>query len=202
MKPVIAVSSSAWHSFSMNSRVAFRSFEQFPNSVKRTLWMQTSQRVRSSHVGAIQKHAYSHTTLRRWKSNGEEYNAKQAAAAVKEDSASGESSIFMKIINKEIPAEIVHEDDLCMAFWDVAPVAPVHILVIPKKPIAQLSKSDTTDNNTLGHLLAVAREIAASEGIANDGYRCVINDGLHGCQSVYHLHVHVIGGRQMTWPPG
>lgn len=90
----------------------------------------------------------------------------------------------------------------CVAFDDLNPQAPVHFLVIPRKPIVQLSKAEDDDEQLLGHLMIVARRVAQAKGIADDGYRVVINDGRNGAQSVYHLHIHVFGGRQMSWPPG
>ncbi|NXL33060.1 HINT2 protein, partial [Glaucidium brasilianum] len=89
----------------------------------------------------------------------------------------------------------------CLAFRDVAPQAPVHFLVIPKRPIPRISRVGARDTELLGHLLVVAARTAQAEGLA-DGYRLVINDGKHGAQSVYHLHIHVLGGRQLGWPPG
>lgn len=89
-----------------------------------------------------------------------------------------------------------------MAFKDINPEAPTHILVIPRKPISQLSTSDDSDEQLLGHLLVAAKKVAEKVGIAKSGYRLVINDGPDGAQSVYHLHVHIFGGRQMGWPPG
>ncbi|CAF0959231.1 unnamed protein product [Brachionus calyciflorus] len=112
----------------------------------------------------------------------------------------GGDTIFGKIIRKEIPADVIYEDDQCLAFNDVSPQAPKHFLVIPKKPIQQLSVSDDSDEQLLGHLLVIARKCAFQQGLGN-GYRVVINDGKHGGQSVYHLHVHVLGGRQLAWPP-
>ncbi|KAJ0170292.1 hypothetical protein K1T71_014220 [Dendrolimus kikuchii] len=116
--------------------------------------------------------------------------------------APGGDTIFGKILRKEIPAKLVYEDDQCVAFHDVNPQAPTHILVIPRKPIPQLSKASDEDEQLLGHLLIVARKVAAQEGLENTGFRLVINDGKNGAQSVYHLHVHILGGRQMHWPPG
>jgi histidine triad (HIT) family protein len=110
-------------------------------------------------------------------------------------------TIFNKIINKEIPATIVYEDDLAIAFKDVNPQAPTHILIIPKKTIPQLDNSTPEDHALLGHLLLCIPKIAQQEGL-NDGYRVVINNGNNGGQTVYHLHLHILGGRQMTWPPG
>ncbi|GJU93674.1 14 kDa zinc-binding protein [Tanacetum coccineum] len=110
---------------------------------------------------------------------------------------------FDKIINKEIPAKIVYEDDKVLAFHDIAPQAPTHILLIPKvrDGLTGLSKAEERHTEILGHLLYIAKVVAKQEGL-EEGYRIVINDGPQGCQSVYHIHVHLIGGRQMNWPPG
>jgi histidine triad (HIT) family protein len=110
-------------------------------------------------------------------------------------------TVFSKIISREIPARIIHEDEQSIAFHDISPVAPVHFLVIPKRPIPMLSQATEADTQLLGHLVSVARRLANQQGLTN-GYRLVINNGEHGCQSVYHLHIHIMGGRQMTWPPG
>ncbi len=111
-------------------------------------------------------------------------------------------NIFAKIIAKEIPAQIVFEDDRVMAFWDIAPKAPVHILVVPKKDIPNIGAAQTSDEPVLGHLLTVAAQLARQEGIDATGYRLVINKGPHAGESVPHLHVHLLGGREMGWPPG
>lgn len=111
-------------------------------------------------------------------------------------------NIFAKIVRKEIPAKIVFEDDRALAFRDIGPKAPVHILVIPKKDIARVSDAQTADEPLLGHLLTVAAEIARKEGIDETGYRLVINKGRDAGESVPHLHVHLLGGRTMAWPPG
>jgi histidine triad (HIT) family protein len=111
-------------------------------------------------------------------------------------------TIFKKIIDREIPADIVYEDDRALAFRDIQPVAPVHILVIPKKEIPRVGDASAEQAGLLGHLLYVAAEVARREGIADDGYRVVTNNGEHGGQSVDHLHLHVLGGRQLGWPPG
>ena len=111
------------------------------------------------------------------------------------------STIFSKIIAREIPAEIVYEDDVCIAFRDVNPQAPTHILVIPKKEIVSISELGEDDEQTAGHCLRVAAQVAASEGL-DGGYRVVTNIGADGGQTVDHLHFHVIGGRKMDWPPG
>lgn len=110
-------------------------------------------------------------------------------------------TIFARIIRGEIPARIVHDDDLCLAFHDVAPQAPVHVLVIPKQPIPSLATASEADAGLLGHLLLVATQLAATLGLA-DGYRLVVNCGRDGGQTVDHLHVHLLGGRAMGWPPG
>lgn len=110
-------------------------------------------------------------------------------------------TIFSKIIRREIPADIVYEDDLAIAFKDIAPQAPVHIIIIPKKPIPQLAAAEAEDEAVLGHLLLTAKEVAQQVGLTN-GYRLVINNGSDGGQTVYHLHLHILGGRQMEWPPG
>jgi len=110
-------------------------------------------------------------------------------------------TIFGKIIRREVPARIVHEDDLCLAFHDVAPQAPVHVLVIPKRPLESLAAVADDDTTLLGHLVVVAIRLARDLGLA-DGYRLVVNCGRHGGQSVDHLHVHLLGGRPLAWPPG
>ena len=117
---------------------------------------------------------------------------------------SGEPTIFDKIINKEIPADIIYEDDQCLAFRDIQPQGPVHFLLIPKQRGAwtRLSNADESYKSLLGHLLYTAQSVAKQEGLGEKGFRVVVNDGPDGSQSVYHLHLHVIGGRQMAWPPG
>lgn len=110
-------------------------------------------------------------------------------------------TIFSRIIRREVPARIVHEDDLCLAFHDVAPQAPVHVLVIPKRAIESLATAAEDDASLLGHLVVVATRVARDLGLA-DGYRLVVNCGRQGGQSVDHLHVHLLGGRQLGWPPG
>lgn len=112
-----------------------------------------------------------------------------------------EKTIFKRIIDKEIPAEIIYEDDLCLAFRDVAPKAPTHVLVIPKKEILSIDRLTDDDQNLAGHLLLTAKRVAAELGLA-DGYRVVINCGTDGGQTVDHLHLHIMGGRGMGWPPG
>jgi histidine triad (HIT) family protein len=123
------------------------------------------------------------------------------AHGVPKDKEINMSTIFEKIINREIPAEILFEDEICIAIRDIDPKAPVHCLVIPKTKIERIAKSKDSDQSILGHLLLTARNIANMEGL-EDGYRIVINNGKEGGESVPHLHVHVLGGRQMQWPPG
>ncbi|MBD2778542.1 histidine triad nucleotide-binding protein [Iningainema tapete] len=110
-------------------------------------------------------------------------------------------TIFGKIIRREIPADVVYEDDLALAFKDINPQAPVHIILIPKKPIPKLADAEASDSNLLGHLLFTAKRVAEQVGLTN-GYRVVINTDSDGGQTVYHLHLHILGGRQMSWPPG
>ncbi|MEX1097823.1 MAG: histidine triad nucleotide-binding protein [Planctomycetales bacterium] len=110
-------------------------------------------------------------------------------------------TIFEKIIDREIPADIIHEDDRCVAFRDVNPQAPTHVLIVPKRKIVALADLEPADAELAGHLLVVAAQLAAMLGLAN-GYRAVINCGPDGGQSVDHLHVHLLGGRKLTWPPG
>ncbi|XP_060119510.1 adenosine 5'-monophosphoramidase HINT2 [Heteronotia binoei] len=110
-------------------------------------------------------------------------------------------TVFSRILDGSLPADVLYQDDQCMAFRDVAPKAPVHFLVIPRRPIPRLSRVAQSDAQLLGHLLVVASQTAKAQGLA-DGYRVVINDGKQGAQSVYHLHLHVLGGRQLGWPPG
>jgi histidine triad (HIT) family protein len=110
-------------------------------------------------------------------------------------------TIFSKIIRREISADIVYEDDLALAFRDVQPQAPVHILVIPKQPIESIDRATDSDAALLGHLLLIVKRVAAQEGLVK-GYRVVINTGEDGGQTVFHLHLHLLGQRSMTWPPG
>lgn len=111
------------------------------------------------------------------------------------------STIFQKIIDREIPAEILYEDEQALAFRDISPQAPVHVLVIPKKPIAQIEHMTAEDGPLIGHLIKTATKIA-KELELEDGYRLVINNGEQGGQTVFHLHVHLLGGRALSWPPG
>ncbi|MCH8543805.1 MAG: histidine triad nucleotide-binding protein [Alcanivorax sp.] len=109
-------------------------------------------------------------------------------------------TIFSKIIAREIPADIIFEDDDCLAFRDVNPQAPTHFLVIPKKPIPKLSDALPEDQSLLGHLLLVANRVAAEQGLTD--FRLNVNNGAGASQTVFHLHIHVLGGRPFSWPPG
>ena len=111
-------------------------------------------------------------------------------------------TIFEKIIAREIPARIIYEDDLVLAFHDVNPQAPTHVLVIPKRSIPRIAEAGFQDHALLGHLLLKAAAVAAQVGLREGGYRLVINNGPDGGESVPHLHCHILGGRQMHWPPG
>ena len=111
-------------------------------------------------------------------------------------------TIFQQIIDKKIPADIVYEDELCLAFRDIMPQAPFHVLVIPKKPIVNIATAEPEDQALLGHLMLICAQIARDEGVSEQGYRLVTNINEYGGQSVYHLHIHLLGKRQMSWPPG
>jgi histidine triad (HIT) family protein len=112
-----------------------------------------------------------------------------------------EKTIFKRIIDGEIPANVVHDDQHCLAFHDIDPKAPTHVLVIPKKEIANFDDIGDDDQALLGHMMTVVRDVARQLKL-DDGYRVVVNCGPHGGQAVDHLHFHLLGGRQMTWPPG
>lgn len=111
-------------------------------------------------------------------------------------------TIFKKIIQKEIPAKIVYEDDLCLAFHDVSPQAPTHVLIIPKKEIRSMAEVTPADKEVLGHMMIKCSEIAVLLGVADKGYRLVVNTNSWGGQTVYHLHIHLLAGRSLQWPPG
>lgn len=113
-----------------------------------------------------------------------------------------DKTLFEKICDKEIPAEILHEDDRCVAFRDISPQAPLHALVVPRKAVARIGVAGEGDEAVLGHLLLVAAKVARAQGVAESGYRLVINNGPHGGEAVPHLHVHLLAGRQLEWPPG
>ena len=110
--------------------------------------------------------------------------------------------LFCKFARKEIPTRIVFEDDSCLAFEDINPKAPVHVLIIPKKHVGSINDMASEDEATLGHLASVARRIAQEKKIDQSGYRAVINTGPDAGQSVFHIHLHLLGGRPMAWPPG
>jgi histidine triad (HIT) family protein len=109
-------------------------------------------------------------------------------------------NVFARILRREIPATLLHEDEHCIAFRDIAPQAPFHVLVVPRKAIARLGDANAADAPVLGHLLAVAAQLARAQGHAD--FRTVINSGAGAGQSVFHLHVHVLAGRDLRWPPG
>lgn len=113
-----------------------------------------------------------------------------------------EKTLFQKIADREIPADIIHEDDLCICFRDINPQAPIHLLIVPKKPIVRIAEAAPEDQATLGHLLLTAQRVAKQEGFAEDGFRTVINNGRDGGEEVPHLHLHILAGRKLTWPPG
>ena len=113
-----------------------------------------------------------------------------------------QETIFSKIIRREIPADVVYESETVLAFRDINPQAPIHILVIPKRCISGIAAADEGDRELLGDLLLAARLVAQQEGVADNGYRLVINQGRDGGQEVDHVHIHVLAGRSMTWPPG
>ena len=110
--------------------------------------------------------------------------------------------LFCKIIAGDIKADIVYQDETVFAFRDIKPQAPVHALIVPRKPIPRLAEATPEDHRLIGHLLLKAAEVAAKLGLKNSGYRLVINNGPDGGESVPHLHCHILGGRHMTWPPG
>ncbi len=111
-------------------------------------------------------------------------------------------TLFEKICDKEIPAVIIHEDEHCVAFRDISPQAPLHILIVPRKPVPRISLAQPCDQALLGHLLLTAADVARREGVADSGYRLVINNGSDGGEAVPHLHLHLLGARQLDWPPG
>lgn len=111
-------------------------------------------------------------------------------------------TLFEKIVARELPAEIVYEDELVLAFRDIKPQAPTHVLIIPKKPIPRIAEAQPDDHKVLGHLLLKAAEVAEKLGLKQSGYRLVLNNGPDGGEAVPHLHCHILGGRKMSWPPG
>lgn len=113
-----------------------------------------------------------------------------------------QKTLFQKIADKEIPAAIVYEDELCVAFRDIAPAAPVHVLLVPRKPIPDIAAATAEDAALLAHLMLRVGDIARAEGLAEGGFRTVMNTGEQAGQTVPHLHIHIIGGRSLQWPPG
>jgi histidine triad (HIT) family protein len=113
-----------------------------------------------------------------------------------------QNCLFCRIVAGEIPADIVHQDERCVAFRDINPQAPVHVLVIPRDHMESLDEASQRDEAMLGHLLRVAARVANEQGLSESGYRTVINTGAGAGQSVFHLHLHVLGGRSLNWPPG
>lgn len=111
-------------------------------------------------------------------------------------------TLFEKICAGEIPATFVHEDELCVCFHDISPQAPVHLLLIPRQPIPRIALAGEGDQSLLGHLLLTAGKIAREQGFADDGFRIVINNGPDGGEAVPHLHLHLLAGRKLDWPPG
>ncbi len=113
-----------------------------------------------------------------------------------------EETIFSQIIDKKKPAEIIFEDEEVVAFKDINPQAPVHVLIVPRKPIPKLTDADESDTAVLGKMVMVARQIAKDFGLDIDGFRLLLNEGKNGGQTIYHLHFHLLGGRRLMWPPG
>jgi histidine triad (HIT) family protein len=111
-------------------------------------------------------------------------------------------TLFEKIIAREVPGTVVYEDDLVVAFQDVRPQAPVHVLIVPRKPIPRIAEAKPEDHQVLGHLLLKAAEVASKLGLTQSGYRLVFNNGPDAGEAVPHLHCHILGGRRMSWPPG
>jgi histidine triad (HIT) family protein len=111
-------------------------------------------------------------------------------------------TLFEKIIDREIPAQIVYEDDLVLAFHDIKPQAPIHVLIIPKKPISRIAEASREDQQVLGYLLLKAAEVANQLGLTKSGFRLVFNNGPDAGEAVPHLHCHILGGRALGWPPG
>lgn len=115
---------------------------------------------------------------------------------------SNSDCLFCKIVDGKIPAKLAFQDDKCLAFYDINPQAPTHVLVIPREHIASLKEANTSHNELLGHLLTSAAKIASDLGVAESGFRTVVNTGANAGQTVFHIHVHVLGGRSLAWPPG
>lgn len=111
-------------------------------------------------------------------------------------------TLFEKICDREIPADIVYEDELCVCFRDISPQAPVHLLIVPRKAIPRIAEAGDEDQALIGHLFLTARKVAKEQGFAEKGFRLVVNNGPDGGEAVPHLHIHILAGRQMEWPPG
>lgn len=111
-------------------------------------------------------------------------------------------TLFQKIMDREIPGEIVHEDDLCVCFRDISAQAPVHLILVPRKPIPRIAEAEEEDQSLIGHLFLTAARVAREQGFASRGFRLVVNNGPDGGESVPHLHIHILAGRIMDWPPG
>ncbi len=126
----------------------------------------------------------------------------QMRASVLTQGAMNSKTLFQKICDKEIPATIVFEDDRCVAFRDISPQAPVHILIVPREPVIRIGMASPGHEELLGHLLLSAAAVARDQGVADSGYRLIINNGRDGGEAVPHLHIHLLGGRPLTWPPG
>jgi diadenosine tetraphosphate (Ap4A) HIT family hydrolase len=183
-------------------KTSTRTLKRIPHS---SLSSSSSSSLRTSHPSSLlTRGGRTNTTIIKRtmaSKNDEQLNAQEAFLKGMQDST--EPTIFDKIVSKEIPATVLYEDNLAMAFKDVNPVAKTHFLVIPKikAGLSQLSKANEDHKMLLGHCMYVAQMVAKQEKL-DKGFRVVINDGVDGCQSVYHLHLHVIGGQQLTWPPG
>ena len=194
LAPRITTRLASYYSYSAVPFSAVAAFSALPTSSAAT--------TTTSHNKASSFHSSSILSLASMSSSNDEVQKAQEAAAAAAADDGGAPTIFDKIISKEIPADVIYEDDLCLAFRDIAPQAPVHFLVIPKvrDGLTQLSKARDDQKQLLGHLMYVSQDLAKKE--CPTGFRLTVNDGKDGAQSVYHLHIHVMGGRQMNWPPG
>ena len=174
-------------------------FERNPTALRST------SRLLSCQASYLHTHRFYQTKTKLTMSNSNsEVDAAQVATSTDPAINPAAPTFFDKLTSKEIPADIIHEDDQCMAFRDINPQGPKHFLVIPKHKdgLNRFSNMREDQKGLLGHMMYVAQKCAREEGLVPGGFRTVINDGPDGAQSVYHLHIHVIGGRQMNWPPG